>query len=466
MNVATLAFLGATGTVTGSRYLLEHAGFKLLVDCGLFQGLKQLRQRNWSPPPFDPRELDLVVLTHAHLDHTGYLPRLFQSGYEGKVLATDATVDLCGILLPDAGHIQEEDARFANRRGYSKHRPALPLYTEEAARQTVGHLRPVHFDRTIRVHDEIELRFYPAGHILGASFIELRLGPDSGPRKTIVFGGDLGRVERPILPDPSELPACDHLLMESTYGNRDHPREDPRDRLEQLVVQTVERGGTLLIPAFAVGRTQLLLFLLRELQREDRIPLDVPIYVDSPMAIHAIRVFMKHDEAHDLDMRAAVANGEDPLGLRNVHLASSVADSKSINGLSYPAIVISASGMATGGRVLHHLSYRLPDYRNTVLFAGYQAAGTRGRSLQDGAKEIRIHGKQIRVRASIETVDGLSAHADRSGLIDWLDGAPRPPGRVHLVHGEPSATEALEGLIHERLGLNVHRPSYLEKVEI
>ncbi len=465
--MATLTFCGATGTVTGSRFLVEHNGFKLLVDCGLFLGLKELRTRNWSAPPFDPRELDLVVLTHAHIDHSGYLPRLASLGFEGPVLASDATCDLCGILLPDSGHLQEEDARFANKRGFSKHRPALPLYTEEDARRSLGLLRPRHFDRTLQVHDDVEIRFYPAGHILGAALVEVRLKQNNGgKKKVILFSGDLGRPHQPILPEPTPLPACDVLLLESTYGNRDHPDEDPKDRLAEIIQRTVERGGTLLIPAFAVGRTTTLLYLLRELQREDRLPTDIPIHVDSPMAIHAIRTLMQHDEAHDLEMRALVTNGDDPLGLRHVSLDATVEQSKALNDLKYPAIIISASGMATGGRVLHHLVYRLGDHRTTVLFVGYQAAGTRGRALQEGAKEIKIHGREIAVRARIETLDGLSAHADSGEILDWLTAGRRAPGEIYLVHGEPEASEALAARVREERSITTHIPRYLQKVTL
>jgi len=462
----TLSFYGATGTVTGSRFLLEHDGFKLLVDCGLFQGLKELRLRNWSQPPFDPSKIDLVALTHAHLDHTGYLPRLVRLGYRGRVLATSATCDLCGILLPDSGHLQEEDARFANKRGYSKHRPALPLYTEEEARDALGYLRPVAFDRPLRVREDIELRFRVAGHILGAAFVEVRLRESDGRTKVILFSGDLGRPRQPILPDPKPLPECDVLLVESTYGDRDHPREDPKDRLVDIVRRTVERGGSVVIPSFAVGRTTMLLYLLRELQLENRLPVDVPIHVDSPMAIHAIRTLMRHEEAYDSEMRLSVENGDDPLGLRHVHLDARVEDSKALNDLKYPAIIISASGMATGGRILHHLAYRLGDPRTTVLFVGYQAVGTRGRALQDGARQVRIHGKDVEVRARIDTLDGLSAHADRGEVLDWLAAAERPPKEIYLVHGEPEAREALASRIEERTGLRPRQPSYLERAEL
>jgi len=464
--MAQITFLGATGTVTGSKYLVEHNGFRMLVDCGLFQGLKALRQRNWSPPPLKPEELDLIVLTHAHIDHTGYYPLMYKEGFSGPVLATPATNALCAILLPDCGHIQEEDARFANKRGYSKHKPALPLFTEEIARKSLGQFRSVPFDKTIEVHDGIRIRFYPAGHILGASFVEVRLTQPDGKEKTIVFSGDLGRPQRPILPDPAPLPPCDHLLLESTYGNRDHGAEDPKDRLAEIVQRTVADGGTLLIPAFAVGRTQALLYLLRELQQEDRLARDIPIHVDSPMAIHTIRVFMDHDEAHDRDMRARVANGEDPLGLQHVHLDATVEQSKALNDIRYPAIIISASGMATGGRILHHLDYRLGDHRTTVLFCGYQAAGTRGRALQEGAEQIRMYGREVRVRARIETLVGLSAHADRGQLIDWLSSAQRLPGKIHLIHGEPEACQALAELIDEKFKRKAHVPDYRDKVQV
>ena len=465
--MARLSFLGATRTVTGSKYLLEHDGFRLLVDCGLFQGLKDLRQRNWNPPPVEPASIDAMVLTHAHLDHTGYLPVMVRGGFDGPVLATPSTVDLCGIILPDSGHLQEEDARWANKKRFSKHEPALPLYTEAEARKTLGLLRPVPFEQSTQLHDGIQFRFRPAGHILGASFMELRLRRDGrAPKETVVvFSGDVGPPDQPIITDLSRLPACDHLLLESTYGDRDHPDDDPKDRLERIVAETVERGGVVLIPAFAVGRTQVVLYLLRELQTEGRLSADVPIYVDSPMAIEAIGIYMNHPEAQDVETRQARRRGEDPLGLKNVQLVCSVEESKALNHLARPAIIVSASGMATGGRILHHLARRLGDHRNTVLFVGFQAAGTRGRSLQDGAEHVKIHGQEIRVRARIETLDGLSAHADRSELLAWLDGAEGKPRHVHLVHGEPKAMDALAATLRERQ-LDVHVPEYLDRVDL
>jgi metallo-beta-lactamase family protein len=466
--MATLSYLGGTGTVTGSKFLIEHDGYRMLVDCGLFQGLKDLRLRNWQPLPVPPSEIDLVVLTHAHLDHTGYLPVLVRHGFKGQVLATPATRDLAGILLPDSGHLQEEDARFANRKGYSKHTPALPLYTEEEARRTLPFLRPLPFDRTLEVHDGLSVRLYPAGHILGASLVEIRIRASNGParEKVVLFSGDLGRPDQPILPDPAPLPACDHLILESTYGDRDHPREDTKDRLETLIRDTVGRGGTLLIPAFAVGRTQLLLYLLREMRRDDRLPRDVPIYLDSPMAIEATRIVTEHPEAQDVEMRALAADGEDPLGLHGVHLASSIEESKALNSIAYPAIIISASGMAEGGRILHHLEFKLGDHRTTVLFVGFQAAGTRGRALQEGARAIKIHGREVPVRARIETLDGLSAHADRGEILRWLRASGHRPRAVHLVHGEPHAIEELAGRIRSELSAPVDVPMYLDKTRI
>jgi metallo-beta-lactamase family protein len=464
--MSTLQFLGATGTVTGSKYLLEHEGFRLLVDCGLFQGLKELRLRNWSPPPFDPKTLNLVLLTHAHLDHSGYLPVLYRHGYTGEILTTPASRDLCGIILPDSGHIQEEDARFANKKGYSKHKPALPLYTEIDARSVLPRIRCVAFDEPREVGPGITVTFRAAGHIVGAAMIEVRLRAKGGGEKVIVFSGDLGRPRQPILPDPESMPPCDHLLLESTYGNRDHPKDDVGARLGQLVNDMIRRGGSLLIPAFAVGRTQHLMFLLQALRADGTIPSDVPIFVDSPMAIEANRIVMRHPEAQDDEMREANANGGDVLGMKDVRFATTSIESKALNDLAYPAIIISASGMCEGGRILHHLAYKLPDHRTTVLFVGFQAMGTRGRALQDGREFVKMFGREIPVKARIETIDGLSAHADRGEILAWLSSSAARPGRVHLVHGEPDARDALAAALRQKMGLDVNCPSYLEIVEL
>jgi metallo-beta-lactamase family protein len=467
LGVAKLSFLGAAGTVTGSKFLLEHDGVRCLVDCGLFQGLKELRSRNWQPPPFDPASVSAVALTHAHLDHSGWLPVLIRRGFDGPVLSTFATRDLCGIVLPDSGHLQEEDARYANKKGFSKHRPALPLYTFEEARASVDRFRPVRFHEWVALDGRVELRWLEAGHISGAAMIEVRLKGrgGKGAGKTVVFSGDLGRPSQPIVPDPEPLPPCDHLILESTYGNRDHPAEDPKDRLERIVRETVERGGTLLIPSFAVGRTQHLLYLFRELQQEGRLAEDIPIFINSPMAAEATRIVLGHPEAMDPPTRREQASGRDPLGLRGVRIVSDVEESKALNSLSYPAIILAGSGMAEGGRILHHLAWKLPDHRTTVLFVGYQAAGTRGRALEEGAKEVRIHGREIPVRARIEILDSLSAHADRGEIVGWLSRSSRPRF-VHLVHGEPEAAEALAEKLRGELGISVHVPHDRETVDI
>lgn len=464
--MATLQFLGATGTVTGSKYLIEHEGRRVLVDCGLFQGPRELRERNWSPPPVDPASLSHVLLTHAHLDHTGYLPALYRHGYDGPILTTPATRDLCGIILPDSGHLQEEDARFANRKGFSRHKPALPLYTEDDARRLLPKIACVGFDAPREVVPGLTATFRAAGHILGAAMIEVRLRSAGAGEKVVLFSGDLGRPAQPIVPDPEPLPPCDHLLLESTYGNRDHPKDDPKLRLAAIVNETIHRGGTLLIPAFAVGRTQHILFLLRQLREEGTIPKDVPITIDSPMAISANRILSGHPEAQDDETREIERNGGDAIGLDDVRIASTIEESKALNGIAYPAIIISASGMAEGGRILHHLAYKLGDHRATVLFVGFQAIGTRGRALQDGKRVIKLHGREIEVKARIETLDGLSAHADRGEILAWLGAAAVRPKRIHLVHGEPDARDALAGLIRERMSLDVHCPSYLEKIEL
>jgi metallo-beta-lactamase family protein len=465
--MATLTFLGATGTVTGSKFLLTHEDFRLLVDCGLFQGLKDLRLRNWSAPPFVPAEIDAVALTHAHLDHTGYLPVLARQGFDGRVHATPATVAFSGIILPDSGHLQEEDARFANKRGYSKHRPALPLYTEEEARESLALLDPVPFDRPLELHEGITVTWRAAGHIPGAAMLEVRIrSGESGKEKVVLFSGDLGRYDQPIVPDPAPPVPCDVMVLESTYGNRDHTTEDPKDRLAEVLRETFARGGSVLIPSFAVGRTQHLLFLLRELQDEGRLPKDVPIYMDSPMAIEATRIVASHREAHNGEMKALLAAGDRPLAPEGLHMVSAVEESKALNEIRYPAVIISASGMAEGGRILHHLAYKLPDHRTTVLFVGFQAAGTRGRALQQGVETLRMHGREIAVRARIETLDGLSAHADRNEVERWLRSDGARPGRVYLVHGEPDAREALAERLRERMDLEVHTPEYQVKIRI
>ena len=457
--MTTLTFLGAARTVTGSKYLLQHGSARLLVDCGLFQGLKELRLRNWEPFPVPPAEIDVVLLTHAHLDHVGYLPRLVAQGFAGRVFCTAGTRDLCQLVLPDAGRIQEEDARQANRHGYSKHHPALPLYTEEDATRALTHLYPVPYGRDLEVAPGVVARFTPAGHLLGSSSVHLTL---SGGRR-VLFGGDLGRYGRPVLPDPMPAPAADLMLVESTYGDRDHLPEDDSAQLATVIRETAERGGKLIVPAFAIGRVGEMLYWVRRLERERRIPV-LPVFVDSPMAAGALRYYQARAHELDPDMRPTQKEVS-TFATARFQIIASAQQSKELTANRRSAIVISSSGMATGGRVLHHLRAALPNARNTVLFAGYQALGTRGRALVDGATEVRIHGQSITVRAHIAKIDSMSAHADRGEILRWLGSMP-PPERLCLVHGEAPAMEALAATIRERLSWQPHLPQHGEAIEV
>ncbi|MBX6364281.1 MAG: MBL fold metallo-hydrolase [Gemmatimonadetes bacterium] len=434
-----LEFLGATGTVTGSRYLLRAGGARVLVDCGLFQGLKHLRLRNRAPFPAADAGFDAVVLTHAHLDHSGYLPLLARNGYAGPVYCTPATAELCGILLPDSGHLQEEEAAYANRRGYSRHHPALPLYTRTDAERSLELLRPVPFEVDTPVAPGVTLRFSRAGHILGAASARL-----SAAGRAVLFSGDLGRPNDPVLLPPAPPQAADYVVVESTYGDRRHPTEDPRLALAAVIRRTAARGGVVVIPSFAVGRAQTLLVLLSELRSEGAIP-PVPVFLDSPMAADATRILLRYPEEHRLrpPERAAATD--------SVTIVRDVEGSKAIDRRRGPMIVISASGMATGGRVLFHLERFAPEPRNTILLVGYQAAGTRGEALQAGARELKMHGAYVPVRAEVVMLEGLSAHADADEILAWLRRAPAPPRRVFVTHGEPAAAEALRRRIAEEL---------------
>ncbi len=444
-----LQFLGAAGTVTGSKHLIAYSGRQVLLDCGLFQGLKELRRRNWREPPVDPAALDAVVLSHAHIDHSGYLPLLVRTGFSGPVYCTPATGSLLEILLPDAAHIQEEEAAYANRKGYSKHHPALPLYTAADARRALELLRPTGYGEFFPVTDGVRGKFRRAGHILGSATIELAF--EDGPVGTLVFSGDLGRWGRPVIRDPEFVPAADVLLVESTYANRVHSTVDPSLELARIVNEAADRGGALLIPAFAVGRTQELIWRLRELETSHQIP-KLPVYIDSPMATDVTDIYCRYPEEHDLDMRLLMERHRCPLCCQPYAFTRRRQQSKALNEISGPVIIIAASGMATGGRILHHLERRLPDPRTTVLLVGFQAAGTRGRSLLDGATTLRMHGKDVPVRAKVESLDGLSAHADRIELLRWLRGFSRPPEQTFIVHGEPDAAKALQDLIDGELG--------------
>jgi metallo-beta-lactamase family protein len=434
----------------------------VLVDAGLFQGRKELRLRNWAPPPVAPESIDAVVLTHAHVDHTGALPLLVRGGFRGRAFCTAATRDLAALLLPDSGRLHEEEARYANRKGYSKHAPALPLYSEEDALATLPRLSPVGYGERREIVPGVAIRFRRAGHILGSAMVELELLGRDGKR--VLFGGDLGRYGAPILPDPDPGLAVDALVLESTYGGRTHPADPPGDALRDEVLRAVKNRGALVVPAFAVGRTQELLFTLRALEQAGSIP-PLPVFVDSPMAVDATPIFLAHREEHDREMARMLAAGGEPLRPANLTFARSPEQSKAINGVEGPCVILSASGMATGGRVLHHLKRRLPDPRTTVLLVGFQPAGTRGWSLQNGAGTLRIHGEEVPVKARIATIAGFSAHADEAEISRWLATFPSPPGRTFLVHGEPPALEAAR-LRTERLGWKVHVPAHLEEVRL
>lgn len=449
-----ITFLGGVGTVTGSKYLVEVPGRRVLVDCGLFQGFKQLRLRNWEPLPVEPATVDAVILTHAHLDHSGYLPLLVKNGFKGRVLCTAATGDLCEILLPDAGHLEERDAESANRHGYSKHRPALPLFTEADARAALPRLSPIVWDEPHDLGGGLTLTFRYAGHILGAAMALL-----SYRGRTILFSGDLGRPDDPIMRAPAPIGVVDYLVVESTYGNRSHSGDDPESRLADIIVRTSGRGGTVVIPAFAVGRAQTLLYHLYRLKAARRIP-DLPIFLDSPMAIDAGDLFHRHRRDHRLTETECYAVCDVARETR------SVAESKAIDQNHVPAVVISASGMATGGRVLHHLKALAPDARNTIVLAGFQAAGTRGAALLAGASQIKIHGSYVPVRAEVINLSMLSAHADAGEIMGWLRTATTPPAITFITHGEPTAADALRHRIAEELHWSTRVPDYRDSATI
>jgi metallo-beta-lactamase family protein len=477
---SSLKFLGAAGTVTGSKHLLEVNSRRVLVDCGLFQGLKELRLRNWAPFPIDPASIDAVVLTHAHLDHCGYLPRLVAGGYRGRIWCTGGTKDLCSVVLPDAAHLQEEDAREANRRQYSKHSPALPLYTSVDAARALTQLQPVGYERPMPVTDGIEVDFIDAGHLLGSSYVRVHVNG-----QTLVFGGDLGRYGRPVLPDPSPVPEADVLLIESTYGDRLHEPDDDGARLATIINDTYARGGKVVIPAFAIGRVEEVLYWLKRLEDEKRIPV-LPVYVDSPMAIAALQFYAARsgdldpigdrpgDRVGDSPRVSPRDSPRDSPGVRHIArfatarltTVASAQQSADLVASRKPAIVISSSGMATGGRVLHHLAATLPDARHTILFVGFQAPGTRGRSLVDGAKHLRIAGRDVSVAARVEKIDSMSAHADYREMLRWLSGFSRAPKITYLVHGEPTALDALAVTITKEKQWPVHIARYMERVEL
>ncbi len=463
-RAATVHCLGASRTVTGSKFLVEAGGQQLLVDCGLYQGPKELRLRNWDPLPIDPAQIDAVALTHAHIDHIGYLPRLVKDGFRGRVAGTRGTADLTRIMLPDSGHLQEEEAAYHNARGTSKHTPALPLYTAEEGAQAAERVGGVPYHEPVRLVPGVRATFRRAGHILGAASVALDLDGDGAARR-VVFSGDLGRYGVPVLLDPEPLGEADYVFVESTYGDRRHDPAPVADQLERAVRAAVDRGGALVVPAFAVGRTQELIYHLRALEDAGRIP-KLPTFVDSPMAIEATGLYCAHPEDLDPDTAQPILSGTCPLHTARFKLTRSVEESRAINDVRGTAIIIAASGMATGGRVLHHLRRRLPDSKTTVLLVGFQAHGTRGRLLQDGARTVRIFGEDVPVRARVETIHGLSAHADGDGLLRWLRTATGRPRRVFVVHGDPGPAETLAKRIRAELGWDAVVPDYRERVTL
>lgn len=455
--MATLTFLGAARTVTGSRHLLDIDGHRTLVDCGMFQGLKELRLRNWAALQVPPDTIESVVLTHAHLDHTGWLPRLVAGGFAGKIYCTGGTFDLSRLILPDAARIQEEDAKHANKHGFSKHSPALPLYTQADADEALSRFVACPMGKPVQVSDVLDVQFADAGHLLGSSYVLARRRGDGGGR--VLFGGDLGRYNRPILPDPSPAVEADVLLMESTYGDRLHPAEDNGATLARIIKDTAGRGGKLIIPAFAIGRVEELLYWLFRLEDENQIP-RLPISVDSPMALEGLAFYRKRVNELDPEVACMRRSAE------RFNAIETADESKRLVETPGPSVIIASSGMATGGRVVHHLFAELPDERNTILFVGYQAAGTRGRQLIEGAKYVKMYGQQIPVRAHIEKINGMSAHADAGEIMKWLGTFPTPPARTFLVHGELPAQQVLQARIQKELGWTVDIPVQGDTVDV
>jgi len=450
-----LTFLGATGTVTGSKYLITDAGQRILIDCGLFQGLKQLRLKNWAPLPVKSSDIDAVLLTHAHIDHTGYLPLLVKNGFAGKVYCTHATRDLCKILLLDSAHLQEEEAEFANRRGFSKHHPALPLYTKEDAERAIELLTPVDVEREVHIWGDFYATFSHNGHILGSAFVRLH-----NTRTSILFSGDLGRSQDILMNTPAKIKPADYLVLESTYGNRLHEQDDPQAKLAAIINRTAKRKGVVVIPVFAVGRAQELLYYIHLLKEAGEIDMEIPVYLNSPMAVDATEIFTRYVGQHRLTKAQCLALS------KTAHMVNSVDESRRLNDKKGPMIILSASGMASGGRVVHHLKAFAPKSNNTILFVGFQAAGTRGAAMLDGAKEIKIHGEYIPVRAKVERISNLSAHADYNEILTWLSTLSTPPKKTFITHGEPVAADMMRRHIEERLHWEVTVPEYLEQVSL
>jgi metallo-beta-lactamase family protein len=464
--MAKLTFLGAAGCVTGSKYLVEAAGKRLLVDCGLFQGTTELKERNWKPLPIDAKSIDYAALTHAHLDHTGWLPVLVKADYRGPIFANPATIELTGILLKDSGHLQQEEADRARNKKYSRHPEPQALYGPDDVDPVLNQLKPMPRSGGFDISSAFHVESYDAGHILGSSSLELTI-LENGKKTVMVFSGDVGRYSQPILKDPTTPPSkADVLLCESTYGDREHEEGDSAELLAGIVNRVAKRGGSIVIPAFAIGRTQTFMYYLRQLEDQQRIP-RLPVYVDSPMALNATDLYLRHHEDHDLEFTRQEGDGKgDPLNAHEFHLTRSVEESKAINDVKTSCIIISASGMASGGRVLHHLAQRLPDPRNAVILGGFQAEGTRGRALQEGAKKLNVFGQEVAVCAEIVEMGQFSAHAGKSELLRWLTALPAPPKQTYLVHGEPEAARSLQQAVQQKFQWKVAVGRYLDTVDL
>lgn len=474
-----IQFLGAAGTVTGSKHLINvggdssgKTGLQVLVDCGLFQGKKEWRERNWTNLPLDAKEIDCLILTHAHLDHCGWIPRLVKQGFRGPIYATPATVDLCSIILPDSGHLQEEDAAFNNKHKTSKHDPALPLYTADEAQQSLQYFKPIGFGETKQVSPQLSFRFVHAAHILGSSMVEITLAGEGADPTRMLFTGDIGRVHdqhtapgKVVYAGPQAGESANIVVMESTYGNRTHPKDDPRPQLADLITKTAQRGGSVVVPAFAVERTQKFIFMLKELMESGQAP-RLPVFCDSPMGIKAVDIFLKHTEEYSDATKDLVNRYGSPLQWQGFTFAQTAEESKKINDSKYPCIIISASGMVTGGRIMHHLAQRLPDPKNTVIFIGFQAPGTRGFTIKSGAGEVKIYGDMVPIRAQVAALEQFSDHADTPELLEWLHTFTSKPKATYLVHGEPEASSLLRDAMTKDLGWNVQIAQWMGKVEI